>query len=221
MLFAASPISLESNTVRAPTVRRSERYTHGTVLRTPPAATRCYVQKMRGSRVRVVLWGSLGLGGKGYMVRVGKKSTGERVDAWIQHNNRTGEPTHCCCCTNNCCCAVPSLLLAPGKTFGPGSRRAGRGADPPYSIGYSHHPGNCAIDGSSVGAMGTRVAVVRVLVLRCMQFPVCFSSPRRTHSGSLLKKPITKHRLGLVYAKPIPNWCIPRMAKISRCLTAI
>ena len=113
--------------------------------------------------------------------------TDEKVDTWIQQNRRTNRLL-CCCTTNSCCCAVPSLLLKPGNTFGPGSTRAGRGAGPPYSSRYIHHRGKCCvIHSSSVAAIWMHVH------LRCPQLlGVC------THFGSLLKKQNTKYLLGVI-----------------------
>ena len=86
--FAASPISLKmSRRELGHQLSRQARYTHGTALRTLPAAASRYVQRARGTRARVVLWDSFGLGGKGYAVRVGK-ITDERVDVWIEQQNR-------------------------------------------------------------------------------------------------------------------------------------
>ena len=110
------------------------------------------------------------MGGKGfYTVRVGKKSTDERVGTRIQQQNgRTNRLLlHT---TNCCCCAVPSLLLKPGNTFGSGSRIAGRGAGPPCSSRYSHNCGNCVIHTSSVEAMDTRAAVVSVCFSDALDF---------------------------------------------------
>ena len=139
-----------------------------------------------------------------------------RTRELIRGNNIIGEPTDCCCCTTKyCCCAVPSLLLKPGNTFGTGSSRAGRGARPPYSSRYSHHRGNCIIHSSSMEAMDTRAAVVSVCVLlRCPQLlvvPISALCPRNR----------TRIVLVSFYTKPIFHECVPRMAKISRYLTAI
>ena len=130
---------------RGTSCQEKGRYTHGTAFENDACSSSCYVQKARVSRARVVvLWGSLGLEGKGfYTMRVGKKSA-HKVDTWIQQNRRTNGLLYCCT-TNSCCCAVPSLLLKPGNIFGPGSTRAGRGAGPPYSSRYSHHRGNCCV----------------------------------------------------------------------------
>ena len=117
--------------------------------------------------------------------------TDEKVDTWIQQNRRTNRLL-CCCTTNSCCCAVPSLLLKPGNTFGPGSTRAGRGAGPPYSSRYSHHRGNCCdMHSSSVEAMGTRAAAV---------VSVCFSDALNSSSYPFrLFAPETEHK--------ISAWC--------------
>lgn len=68
--------------------------------------------------------------------------------------------------------------------------RAGRGAGSP-SGSYcrcSRHRGNCVIHCSSVG-YGYTCSGCRIRVQM-------FSTPRRTHTGSLLKKQNTKYRLG-------------------------
>ena len=81
MLFAASPISLESSKNNWGTsCQEKGRYTHGTAFENAAGSSSCYVQKARASRARVVvLLGSLGLGGKGfYTIRVGKKSADRR-----------------------------------------------------------------------------------------------------------------------------------------------
>ena len=158
------------------------RHTHGTAFENAACSSSCYVQKARAKLARVVvLWSSLGLGGKGfYTMRVGKKSADKKVDTWIQQQNRRTNRLLCCCTTNNsccCCCAVPSLLLKPGNTFGPNSTRAGRGTGPPYRSRCSHHRGNCCvIHSSSVEAI--RIHVQRRLCPCAAEMP---STPRRMY----------------------------------------
>ena len=117
---------------------------------------------------------------------------------WIQQRNRRTNRLLCCCTTINssCCCATPSsLLLKPCKTFGPGSKRAVRGAGPPYSSRYSHHRGNCAVHSSSAEPICVHVQrrLCPCASERCPQvFVVC------TDFGSLLKKQNIKYRLGVI-----------------------
>ena len=61
-------------------VSEDGKYTHGTAFENTACSSSCYVQKAQANRARVVvLWGSIGLGGKGfYTMRVGKKSTNRR-----------------------------------------------------------------------------------------------------------------------------------------------
>ena len=88
MLFAASPTSLKGKRKLGHQLSGQTRYTRGTALRTPPAAASRYAQKARRIRALVVLGDSLGLGGKGCTVRVGKRSADERVNTWVQQQNR-------------------------------------------------------------------------------------------------------------------------------------
>ena len=96
MLFAASPMSLERREL-GHQLSGEGRYTHPTALRNAACSSSCYVQKARASRARVVvLWVSLGLGGKGFYLLFEEGWEQERGQTKTLIGDTTGEPTGGC-----------------------------------------------------------------------------------------------------------------------------
>ena len=99
------------------------RYTHGTAFENAACSSSCYVQKARASRARVVvLWGSLGLEGKGLLYDEGWEEERKQTRKLIGgYNNRTEELTDCCAAAQlaaaavlcpHCCCRNLATPLA-------------------------------------------------------------------------------------------------------------